>query len=242
MIMAGMMKRSRPIDPNAPVREGRGFAPLVRALLLGLIPVLAFCVVSYLWFDQPVALWFKANLVGTWSLVFHRLTDLGLGGVWLIPAFCGAFYFRRAEFSAKTVQSERRLHLAANGSILLFASVAGSGLVVDLLKGLIGRLRPYELFQHGLYGFEPLTLNWAKNSFPSGHGQTAFAALTVFAAVWPRFRIPFLLLALLVAASRVIISVHYLSDVVMGAYCGFAGTALLVRLFELRGWDLRDAD
>ncbi len=226
---------------TSPVPDAdKGFGPLIRRLLLGLIPVLAFCVISYIWLDRPVAEWFKANLTGTWSIVFHRLTDLGLGGVWLVPAFFGGFLFRFAEFSAKTVPAERRLHLAANGSIFLFASVAGSGLTVDLLKGLIGRLRPYELFQHAAYGFEPLTLHWSKNSFPSGHGQTAFAALTAFAVVWPRFRVPLLMLAVLIAASRVIISVHYLGDVVMGAYCGFAGTALLARLFALRGWDLRE--
>ena len=230
----------RPPRPIPPPHGWAEFHPLFRKLGLGLIPVLGFCAVSYVWFDQPAALWFKANLTGTWSIVFHRLTDLGLGGVWLVPAFLGGFLFRRAEFSAKTVQAEQRLHYAANGAIMLFASVAGSGLLVDLLKGVIGRLRPYELFQHQLYGFDPLTLNWARTSFPSGHGQTAFAALTVFAVIWPRFRIPFLLLALLIAASRVIISVHYLSDVVMGAYCGFAGAALLARLFERRGWDLRN--
>ena len=215
---------------------------MVRKLTLGLIPVLVFCAVSYVWLDRPIALWFKANLAGTWSIVFHRLTDLGLGGVWLIPAAAGAILFRWQQVRAKTDRAELNWRLGANGALFLFASVALSGILVDLLKGIIGRLRPYELFEHQLYGFAPLSLDWARTSFPSGHGQTAFAALTAFAMVFPRARIPLLLLATAIAASRVIISVHYLSDVAMGAYLGYAGSVLLAHQFIAHGWDLRQGD
>jgi membrane-associated phospholipid phosphatase len=224
------------------IMAGMEFASLVRRLLIGLIPVLIFCAISFVWIDRPLALWFKANLVGSWSTVFHRLTDLGLGGVWLIPAVVGAILFRWQQVRAKTDKSELNWRLGANGALFLFASVASSGLLVDLLKGLIGRLRPRELFDHQLYGFRPLSLDWAHTSFPSGHGQTAFAALTAFAIVFPRARVPLLLIAAVIAASRVIISVHYLSDVVMGSYLGFAGAVLLAQQFIARGWDLRQGD
>jgi len=211
---------------------------LPRRLLIGLVPVLVFCAISYLWIDRPVALWFKANLVGFWSVLFHRITDLGLGGVWLVPAGIGLIVFRVLQVRARTDLAERRLRVSANGATFLFVSVAGSGLLVDAIKGVIGRLRPYELFQHQLYGFAPLSVAWSHTSFPSGHGQTAFAALSALAVALPRWRIPFYALAGLIAASRVIISVHYLSDVAMGAYLGLAGTLLLARLFAARGWAL----
>ncbi len=212
----------------------------IRPILIGFAVVLALCAISYIWLDRPVALWFKANLEGFWALFFDRVTKLGLGGVWLVPAAIGAILFRWRQVRARTEQAERRWLLRANGALFLFASVAGSGLVVDLLKGLIGRLRPQELFVHQVYGFEPFSIHWSHNSFPSGHGQTAFAALTALAAIWPRARIPLLALALLIAASRVIISVHYLSDVMMGSYCGVVGTILLGRLFAARGWEIRE--
>ncbi len=215
--------------------------PLLRRLLIGLAVVLVFCAISYVWFDQPVAVWFKANLVdGTWaSKIIHRATDLGLGGVWLVPAGVGAIVFRAAQVRAKTAASMEQMHLNANASLFLFVSVAGSGVVVDVLKGLIGRLRPYELFAHQAYGFQPLSIHWSMNSFPSGHGQTIFAAMTALAVILPRARYLWLLIAVLVAATRVIVSVHYLSDVVMGAYCGIVGTVLLARLFAAREWRLR---
>jgi membrane-associated phospholipid phosphatase len=224
---------------ESPAEDAEIFAPLIRPLIVAFVLVLAFCAVSYLWIDRPLALWFKANLAGFWSVLFHRLTDLGLGGVWLIPAAVGAVVFRWLQISAKTDRTERNFRIGANGATFLFATVAGSGLLVDLLKGLIGRLRPYELFQHHLYGFAPFSVEWSRNSFPSGHGQTAFAALSTFAVILPRWRIPLYAAALVVAASRVIISVHYLSDVAMGSYLGLVGTILLARLFAARGWELR---
>lgn len=212
----------------------------IRPILVGFAVVLVLCAISYVWLDQPVALWFKANLQGFWALFFDRVTRLGLGGVWLVPAAVGAILFRWRQVRARTAAEERRWLLRANGALFLFVSVAASGLTVDLAKGLIGRLRPYELFVHQAYGFEPLSIHWSHNSFPSGHGQTAFAAMTALAAIWPRARIPLLALALLIAASRVIISVHYLSDVMMGSYCGAVGTVLLARLFAARGWEIRE--
>src|SRR6478752_9066185 len=50
------------------------------------------------------------------------------------------------------------------------------------------------------------------SSFPSGHAATAFAAATVVAILAPRLRVPALVLAALVAFSRVYLGVHFLSD------------------------------
>jgi len=50
-------------------------------------------------------------------------------------------------------------------------------LLVNLLKYLIGRIRPRHLFEQGLYGFSPLNTQWGMNSFPSGHSQAIFAAM-----------------------------------------------------------------
>ena len=220
------------------MRDDRPMTALVRRLAAAFVAVLAFCIVSYAWFDRPVALWFKGHLGQPWSGWFNQITQLGLGGVWLVPAAVGAIVFRWAQIAAKTDRGELYWRIAANDATLLFASVAASGLAVDLLKGVIGRLRPYELFIHQLYGFEPVAIDWARNSFPSGHGQTAFAALSVIALALPRWRRLCYAFAILIAASRVILSVHYLSDVAMGAWFGVAGTLLLARLFEKSGWEI----
>ena len=63
---------------------------------------------------------------------------------------------------------------------------------------------------------------------PSGHATTAFAAAVAVALLWPRLRVPMLIYAFLIAASRVVLDAHYVSDVLAGAAVGVAG-ALLVR-------------
>ena len=75
-----------------------------------------------------------------------------------------------------------------------------------------------------------MQLTWRPDyaSMPSGHATTAFAAMVAVALLWPRLRIPVLVYALLIAASRVMLDAHYLSDVLAGAVAGAAG-ALLVR-------------
>jgi undecaprenyl-diphosphatase len=69
-------------------------------------------------------------------------------------------------------------------------------------------------------------------SFPSGHAATAFAAATAVGVLHPRFRIPLLALAGMVALSRVYLGVHFWSDVVVGSLLGVAiglGAAWLFR-------------
>jgi undecaprenyl-diphosphatase len=65
-------------------------------------------------------------------------------------------------------------------------------------------------------------------SFPSGHAASAAAFTTVVVLEMPWAAVPLVPLAVAVAASRVVIGVHYPSDVVAGAAVGVAA-AVLVR-------------
>lgn len=65
-------------------------------------------------------------------------------------------------------------------------------------------------------------------SFPSGHASTAFAAATAVALMHPRLRWPALAIAVLVAASRVYLGVHFTLDVTAGALFGAAIGAAMV--------------
>ncbi len=68
-----------------------------------------------------------------------------------------------------------------------------------------------------------------KGSFPSGHTLHAVMAAVVTAATVPTVAPFFVLLALLVGASRVVLGVHYPSDVAVGAALGLIfGELLLV--------------
>lgn len=80
------------------------------------------------------------------------------------------------------------------------------------LKNLVKRTRPYLVYQDLDYLYAPPD----PFSFPSGHTAAAFTmaftAKLVFPVAWPFF----LLIALIIAFSRVYLAVHYPSDVFAG--------------------------
>ena len=105
-------------------------------------------------------------------------------------------------------------------------AVAGTGLWVRCLKAAMQRARPLDGLVHEA-GF----------SFPSGHSAgtaAVFGMLAWLAArrLPPRWRAPVLaaagLLALSTGLSRVLLSVHYASDVLAGLCLGLAWTALVL--------------
>lgn len=65
-------------------------------------------------------------------------------------------------------------------------------------------------------------------SFPSGHASGAFASAVALVLLVPRLRAPALVLAVLVALSRVYLGVHYPLDIVAGGLLGAAVAALVV--------------
>lgn len=109
----------------------------------------------------------------------------------------------------------RRLPWAMSAA--LFAA-ASAGLVVMLAKEAVDRARPAVANPW----LDPVGSIPASASFPSGHSATAFATAVAVSLVYPRLRVPLLLLAALVALSRVYLGMHYATDVVVGSALGAA--------------------
>ena len=110
------------------------------------------------------------------------------------------------------------------------ALAAGLGITLFLrLKKLTGRKRPC--------AFEPHC--WAtllppdQFSFPSGHTITAFAVAVSLISFYPTLLVGLLFCAISVALSRILLGMHFLSDVLAGAAIGSflaVGSTHLVRL------------
>ena len=105
----------------------------------------------------------------------------------------------------------------------------GAGaLLFLLLKHSIGRKRPHALEPHCWATLLPPD----QFSFPSGHTITAFAFTMAVGSFYPHLLGALLFCALSVATSRVVLGMHFLSDVVVGAIIGaglgYAGFAIFV--------------
>lgn len=163
-------------------------------------------------FDSMVAAELARSASPATLRTFAWVTHLGDSEVqWAIGVGVGAFLLIR-----------RRRELA----ITWIAAVAGNGILNRVLKALYQRDRP--LHEHGWAAAD----GW---SFPSGHASGALVIYGMLAyllcrVVSPRWHLPIalatLLIALFVGYSRVVLQVHYASDVLAGFLSG--GSWLIV--------------
>jgi undecaprenyl-diphosphatase len=152
--------------------------------------------------DRHLEHWIVGLRVGWLDWFFVGLSRIGtLGLVWVAIALVLALLWRRPSLFVTVVVAD-----------------AASDVLAELGKAIVQRHRPFE------HQLGPPTSTW---SFPSGHAATSFACATVLSAFAPRWRVPFFLLATLIALSRLYNGVHYPTDVVAGALLGVL-TALLL--------------
>jgi undecaprenyl-diphosphatase len=95
------------------------------------------------------------------------------------------------------------------------------------LKRAFGRKRPCAVEPHCWATLLPPD----QFSFPSGHTITAFAVAVSLGTFYPALLVGLLFCAASVAASRILLGMHFLSDVVAGAALGSALGAIAVALF-----------
>jgi len=125
----------------------------------------------------------------------------GDGWLWLIVALAVLLLGGEERIAALSAAG-----LSSVLSILLFI----------LLKRLTGRRRPCQIEPHCWATLLPPD----QFSFPSGHTMTAFAIAVPLSLFYPAFAIGLLFCALSIAMSRIVLGMHFLSDVIAAALIG----------------------
>ena len=175
-------------------------------------------------FDLPVLEWIAANLRCAFlDTVMPIITLLGDAGIFWI-AVAAVLLF---------IPKYRKTGLAMGIALIM-------GLLVCnvTMKPLFARPRPYD-YQFAHFGKEIQLLIEAQHdfSFPSGHTLASFEAATALTLGSKKLGIPALVLASLIAFSRLYLYVHYPTDVlfsvVMGVGFGLLGFFLAGKLAVL---------
>jgi undecaprenyl-diphosphatase len=105
-----------------------------------------------------------------------------------------------------------------------------SAFISFILKATIQRLRP---FQTGIVSILPKLIEESHSiwnfSFPSSHSMLAFCAVPLLSEQFPRLKKWFIAFAVLIAFSRMYLGLHFLSDVLVGAFIGYLIGLVIVK-------------
>ena len=163
--------------------------------------------------DGEILLFIQDHIRQEWMDWFWKaVTHLGDGGVFWI--LLGIILL----FSKKTRPA---------GVAALLALLVGALLTNVCLKNFVARIRPYEVVE----GLRLMIERQRDYSFPSGHTAASFASVTaLYLAGEKKLWKIALVLAVLIAFSRLYLYVHYPTDVlggiITGAIAGYIGYKL----------------
>jgi membrane-associated phospholipid phosphatase len=164
---------------------------------------------------------------------FDDITDYGKSGWFLWPL--GLMFLALAALPPMLTRFSQRVLAVIMVRIgFLFTAIAVPSLLVTIIKRMIGRARPMVGGSLDPFLYSPFIWRADYAGMPSGHATTAFAALVAFGTLWPRSRTLWLVYALLIAISRVVVTAHYPSDVLAGALVGIGGAILVRHYFAQR--------
>ena len=167
--------------------------------------------------DRPLAHFIYDHVNARAHKALNSITHYAKAGHWLAAAILAiivAAVMRHFHMFAEEVAQ------LINYSLAFIASLMLGSAILHVIKLVLGRRRPRDDMEMGLYGFQPLAFNSDYNSFPSGHALTISCVAVIFTCVWPMWWPLWFGIAGFLAVTRALLTAHFLSDVLIGAGIG----------------------
>ena len=165
--------------------------------------------------DLSILLFIQEHLRFAWMNGFWGfITHFGDGGIfWILLAFI-----------LMIPKKTRKTGIVAVCSLLLGALITNV-----TLKPLVDRVRPYDYSD----AIIPLGRIPVEASFPSGHTSASFACALIYVRMLPKkYGIPLVVLATLIALSRLYLCVHFPTDVIGGFLVALFSSTVVYAVYQ----------
>ena len=178
-------------------------------------------------FDLPILDWIAENIHCAFlDTVMPLITMLGDAGIFWIALSVLFLLFPKY----------RKVGLGMGAALLMGVLVCNV-----TMKPLFARIRPYDYqLEHFGRTIQLLVATPHDFSFPSGHTLASFEAATVLLINNRKLGIPAMILAVLIAFSRLYLYVHYPTDVIFSVFMGI-GFAFLGNFLVKKGFAAYEA-
>jgi undecaprenyl-diphosphatase len=162
--------------------------------------------------ERAVALWMHGATTRDWVVrLLDTVSRVGDGWIWYAIIVC-------LPVAAGPTGTSASVRMIAVGAVNL--------IVYKIIKRWIARPRPYRTCP----GIRACTRSLDEFSFPSGHTLHSAAFSLILTAYYPMFALFVWPLTVVIAVSRIVLGVHYPSDVIVGAVIGAVTAAVSFNL------------
>ena len=200
-----------------------------RQICYSLVVSLVLALLSIFFFDQPIAA-FVQRVGGRSSVILQQGTSfLEVISGFPIHRYALSFALLAAGLILFIWKSTR-----SAAWMLLFVGSAQfvTRIAVATLKSIFERLRPFEVIQAG--DWDSKFFSGHGNSFPSGHAAHFWGLFFPLAFLFPKYRLPLLIIPLFISVARVGVNDHWCSDVLGSMVIAAAITLFFIWLFRMK--------
>jgi membrane-associated phospholipid phosphatase len=167
--------------------------------------------------DRPAAHLLYDHVNEPFFVFLDRTTHWAKGGNWLVAA---AVAYLGAQTAMHFSGHNAALKHASEAAVAFVACLAAGSAILHTIKIVLGRRRPRDDMEMGLFGFVPFAFDLQYNSFPSGHALTISCVAVIAMCLWPGLSPLWAAIALWLALTRALLTAHFLSDVLVGMGIG----------------------